>query len=208
MRQQHIHVRGGIDASGPPSIDELDVGEDDSTLTSDGRVLPTKTSSIHLIRGRLGRKIWPVTLEDAETGECITIEIKQLRPGETALLSQDKLPVLRSEFPDFTAHVDALPLPPDAQPGGGEFWQKVSKITSNLGNPDEDTSVWEAVQFTHRYQAEVVAEAVVDKQIDLDLILGFPRAFLQTLYEVATGSLAKTTVDTFSDVGEEAGESE
>ena len=213
MNKQHIHVRSKIDtpetpAPEKPVVSELDVGVDGKTLTPDGKALPTKTSSIDLIQGRLGRKIVSVTFEDAESGELITIEIKQMRPAELMLLSEDRLPVLRSEHPDFVARVDREPLPAGVKPGPNAFWKKIGEIDITEDNADEDASVWDAVQFMHRYQAEIVSEAVIDKRITLELLLGFPQALLQTLYEVATGSFEATTVDNFSEVDEEAGESE
>lgn len=213
MNKQHIHVKTKIDtpetpAPEKPVVSELDVGADGKTLTPDGQTLPTKTSSIDLIRGRLGRKIVSVTFEEAESRELITIEIKQMRPAELMLLSEDRLPVLRSEHPDFVARVDREPLPAGVKPGPNAFWKKIGEIDITADNYDEDASVWEAVQFMHRYQAEIVSEAVIDKRINLELLLGFPQALLQTLYEVATGSFKATTVDNFSEVGEEAGESE
>ena len=213
MNKQHIHVKTKIDtpetpAPEKPVVSELDVGADGKTLTPDGQTLPTKTSSIDLIQGRLGRKVVPVTFEEAESRQLITIEVKQMRPAELMLLAEDRLPVLRSEHPDFVARVNEKPLPAGGTPGPNAFWQKLSDIDITADNDDEDASVWEAVQFMHRYQAEIVSEAVIDKRINLELLLGFPQALLQTLYEVATGSFKATTVDNFSEVGEEAGESE
>ena len=219
MNKQHIHVKTKIDtpetpAPEKPVLSELDVDADGKTLTPDGQTLPTKTSSIDLIRGRLGRKIVSVTFEVSESGEVsksgefITIELKQMRPAELMLLAEDRLPVLRSEYPDFAAHVDKKPLPAGVTPGSNDFWKKIGDIDITADNDDEDASVWEAIQFMHRYQAEIVSEAVIDKRINLELLLGFPQALLQTLYEVATGSFKATTVDNFSEVDEEAGKSE
>ena len=50
---------------------------------------------------------------------------------------------------------------------------------------EDDEPEWNALQFMNGYMAEVVAEAVVDKRVDLELLLDFPAAFLQKLYESA-----------------------
>ena len=50
---------------------------------------------------------------------------------------------------------------------------------------EDDEPEWNALQFMNGYMAEVVAESVVDKRVDLELLLGFPAAFLQKLYKIA-----------------------
>lgn len=148
-------------------------------------------SSVELLKGRLGRRIVPVIWENTDTGEALRIDVKVLRAGEIMLIAKDIL-ILTDEPPN-NAEAEAQAI----IDGIEEMHERVRT------SPQMDS-----VSKMRMYATAIVAEAVVDKEIDADLISQFPMGFLIALYNAALDREVDgdSTVDNFPEVADDPGE--